>query len=129
MSDASATRMMVSLGLAGALSGLILVGSYQVTAPRIERNRKEALEAAVYRVLPGAVSRSPVVLRDGAAVPVEEADVQPGEVPAWAGRDADGRVLGYAIASEGTGFQDVALYIFPLPNGVIGILHGQLRQR
>ena len=104
--EVSALRMMATLGFAGALSGLVIVGTYELTAPRIERNRAEALERAVYRVLPGAASRSPVVLRDGVATAVEPADLQAGEVPAWAGKDASGALLGYAIPAQGAGFQD-----------------------
>ncbi len=110
--DASALRMMATLGFAGAVSGLVLVGTYEITAPRIARNRAEALERAVYRVLPGAASRSPVALRDGVALPIEEADVQVGEVPAWAGRDASGALIGYAIPAQGGGFQDTISLLY-----------------
>ena len=110
--EASAIRMMATLGFAGALSGLVIVGTYELTLPRIERNRAEALERAVYRVLPGAASRAPVVLRDGVAKAVEPEDLEPGEVPAWAGRDASGALLGYAIPAQGGGFQDTIALLY-----------------
>ncbi len=122
--DASAFRMMATLAFAGGLSGLILVGSYQVTAPRIARNRAEALEKAVYKVLPGATSQAPVVLRQGRALTVSRAEVQSGEVPAWAGRDDAGALIGYAIPASGVGFQDTIslLYGYDASRGrVIGM--------
>jgi Na+-translocating ferredoxin:NAD+ oxidoreductase subunit G len=110
--NASAIRMMATLAFAGAVSGLVLVGTYQVTAPRIARNRAEALEKAVYNVLPGATSQSPVVLRDGSALAITKDDIQDGEVAAWAGRNDAGELVGYAIPAQGVGFQDVVALIY-----------------
>ncbi len=110
--DASAIRMMATLAFAGAMSGLVLVGTYQLTAPRIARNRAEALAKAVYNVLPGATSQAPVVLRDGRALAISKDDIQDGEVAAWAGRDDAGELVGYAIPAQGVGFQDVVALIY-----------------
>ena len=122
--DASAIRMMATLAFAGAFSGLVLVGTYQVTAPRIARNRAEALVKAVYQVLPGATSQSPVVLREGRAMAVSKEDVGADEVPAWAGRDDAGALVGYAIPASGVGFQDVIALLYgfdPARERVIGM--------
>ena len=90
--------MMATLGVAGMCSGLAVVGIFLLTQPRIERNRAEALEAAIFRVLEGARSRVAFVLRgaelvrfesSGGAVPKEEA--------VYAGYDESGSLLGFAI--------------------------------
>jgi electron transport complex protein RnfG len=120
VSDSSA-RLMGTLGLFGALSGVVLVSTFEATAPRIERNRAEALEAAVYRVLPGAAARAPVVLRDGVASLAEPAK---DEVPAWEGRDGDGRLVGYAIPAAGAGFQDTISLLYgydPAGRRIVGM--------
>ena len=46
-------RAMVGIGL---LCGLIIVSVFQLTRPVIERNKAEALQRAIFQVLPGARS-------------------------------------------------------------------------
>ncbi len=101
--------MLATLGIAGMLSGATLVGVYTVTAPRIERNRAEALEKAVYEVLPGAEKREAWVLRDGALVVSEP---ESGEEAVYAGYNADGARVGFAVPTEGGGFQDTIRLIY-----------------
>ena len=49
-------RLAGTLGVAGFLSGLLLVLAYEATLPRIERNRAEALSRAVLEVVPGSTA-------------------------------------------------------------------------
>jgi len=105
--------MLLTLGFAGMLSGATLVGVFNVTGPRIERNRAEALERAVYEVLPDAVSRAPFVVRDGAVVELENPGPGiPDEEAVYAGYDAAGNRIGFAIPAEGAGFQDTIRLIY-----------------
>ena len=111
--EAGPVRMMATLGFAGMASGLALVGIFLVTQPRIERNRAEALEAAVFQVLRGAAERVTLVLRDGALRPLQTSeDAVPGEEAIYAGYDDVGDLLGYAIVAEGPGFQDAIKLIY-----------------
>ena len=111
--EAGPLRMMGTLGLAGMCSGLAIVGIFLVTAPRIERNRAEALEAAIYRVLEGARSRVAYVLRGADLVPFESPDDGlPKEEAVYAGYDDTGALLGFAIPAEGAGFQDTIKLIY-----------------
>lgn len=105
--------MMGTLGAAGFLSGLAIVGIFLATAPLIERNRAEALEAAIYRVLPGAQSRKAFVVREGALTPFESPGGSlPQEEAVYAGYDAEGNALGFAIPAEGPGFQDTIKLLY-----------------
>jgi electron transport complex protein RnfG len=105
--------MMATLGVAGLCSGLAVVSIFLATKPRIERNRAEALEAAIFRVLTGARSRAAFVLKDGELVPFESPG---GELPkqeaAYAGYDEAGQLVGFAIPAEGAGFQDTIKLIY-----------------
>jgi len=117
--------MLFTLGLAGMLSGTALVGIYELTAPRIERNRAEALEAAIHRVLPGTTTNQAYGLVDGALVPLEteEGRLPKGEA-VYEGIDADGRRVGFAIPAEGGGFQDTIKLIYgvdPQRRRVVGM--------
>jgi electron transport complex protein RnfG len=123
--DTVPLRMMSTLGIAGLCSGLAVVGIFLVTKPRIERNRAEALEAAIFRVVEGARSRAAFVLRDAKLVPFESGDgALPQEEAVYAGYDAAGVLIGFAIPAEGAGFQDTIKLIYGVePEGkrVVGM--------
>ena len=105
--------MMVTLGVAGLCSGLAIVGIFLVTQPMIERNRAEALEAAIYRVLEGAKTRVAFVIREGKLARFESPDNSlPKEEAVYAGYDEEGTLLGFAVPAEGPGFQDTIKLLY-----------------
>jgi Na+-translocating ferredoxin:NAD+ oxidoreductase subunit G len=109
--EPSSLRLIGTLTVAGLISGLALVGVYELTLPIIEANNARALEAAVLKVLPGSTGMEPLVLRDGALSPA--ADGGDEDLPTiYLGRDDGGALVGYAIPSQGTGFQDVIKLIY-----------------
>ncbi len=111
--EAGPLRMMVTLGIAGLCSGIAVVGIFLVTKPRIERNRAEALEAAIFRVLEGAKTRVALVLREGELVRYEAEDgAIPKEEAIYAGYDESGALVGHAIPAEGAGFQDTIKLLY-----------------
>jgi electron transport complex protein RnfG len=119
--EAGAIRMMATLGIAGFCSGLAVVAVHLLTQPRIERNRSEALEAAIFHVLDGARTRRAFGLRDGELVAVETAGE--GDV-VYAGYGERGELLGFAIPAEGAGFQDTIKLIYgvePARGRVVGM--------
>jgi len=109
--EPSSLRLVFSLGIAGLLAGLLLVGVFLGTKPRIDQNRAEALQRAIVRVLwpdgdPNEAHRiESRVLRDGRLV-TPEGPLAAGERVAYLGFDAEGQPLGYAIPAAGKGFQD-----------------------
>jgi electron transport complex protein RnfG len=111
--DVPAWRLLVTLGVAGALAGFLLVFVFQVTAPIIERNKAERLAAAVQEVLKGPVRYDTLFVIDDRLT-----DVLPDGVDArsfdqvYRGYDADGQLIGYAMAAGEPGFQDIVRLIF-----------------
>jgi electron transport complex protein RnfG len=104
---------MVTLGVAGLCSGLAIVGIFLVTQPMIERNRAEALEAAIYRVLEGAKTRVAFVIREGKLARFESPDNSlPKEEAVYAGYDEGGALVGFAVPAEGPGFQDTIKLLY-----------------
>jgi len=101
-------RAMVGVGL---LCGLLIVGVFTWTRPAIERNRAEALERAIFRVLPEARSSRSFRLADDAHfVPVagSAAPASAAEGPLFhAGYDEGGNLVGLALEARGMGYQDV----------------------
>jgi electron transport complex protein RnfG len=111
--EAGPVRMMATLGIAGMCSGVALVGIFLVTEPRIERNRAEALEAAIFQVLRGAQSRQAFVLEGTELAAFESSGARlPRQEAVYAGYDEAGRLVGYAIPAEGSGFQDTIKLIY-----------------
>jgi len=97
----------LTLAAAGLAAGLILVGVYLVTLPRIQRNRAEALQRAIFQVLPGAVRTQAFVLDGETLRPHDGPEGQVPDVEAiFAGFAEDDRFVGYAIPADGPGFMD-----------------------
>jgi electron transport complex protein RnfG len=112
--------MVVTLSLAGLLSGLLLVGAYLATRPRILRNQAEALNAAIYRVLPGTVEIRGHGVRDGTLVRVAES----AEQEIYSGHRDDGTLIGYAVPAAGPGFMDTIKLIYgydPARGEIVGM--------
>jgi electron transport complex protein RnfG len=101
-------RALVGVGL---LCGLLIVSVFQLTRPVIERNRAEALQRAIFQVLPGA--RSSATFR---LVGEERFEMLEGESDgaplAYAGYDEDRRLVGLALEAHGMGYQDVIRVLY-----------------
>lgn len=108
--EASPTRLVATMGLAGLLSGVAIVSAYEWTRPQIEANQAIALREAVFQVLPGAVSFERWVDNRGE---LRAADKNlTAEQAIYAGCNARGQLLGFAIPAQGAGFQDTIKLLF-----------------
>jgi len=114
--EPSSVRMIVTLALAGLLSGLVLVAVYEATLPRITRNQAEALRRAVFTVVPGSTTTAALRYENGALTPVESAAPDDPTV-VYGAYDEGGALLGYAIPGEGPGFQDAITLLFGFDPG------------
>jgi electron transport complex protein RnfG len=104
-------RLVLTLAVAGLISGIAIIGIYEATLPTITANKARELREAVFKVLPGVSQMQPLVFRGGTLV----ATAQPAadESAVYGGYDDDGNFVGYAIPGAGPGFQDT-----------IGLLYG-----
>jgi electron transport complex protein RnfG len=112
----SSLRLVLTLAVAGLISGVAIIGIYEGTLPTITANKARELREAVFKVLPGVSQMQPLVFRDGALVATAEPSAD--ESAVYGGYDDDGRFVGYAIPGAGPGFQDT-----------IGLLYGFDAQR
>ncbi|MBU1702564.1 MAG: FMN-binding protein [Candidatus Eisenbacteria bacterium] len=122
-SQVSSLRMIMTLGLAGLFSGLMIVGMYEWTLPRITENQARALRAAVFQVVPGSSTMQKLIVQDGRLIVVGEEEAK-GAAAIYAAYNADAQFLGYAIPHEGSGFQDVIKLIYgynPAEKTVVGL--------
>jgi Na+-translocating ferredoxin:NAD+ oxidoreductase subunit G len=108
--DATPTfAMLRTLGGISLISGLLVVLAYQFTQPIIAENQRVRTEQAVFRVIPGAVSKHDFVVVDGGLVPAGPGVV--GEL-VYAGYDADNQLKGIAITGVGGGYAGPVKVLF-----------------
>jgi electron transport complex protein RnfG len=100
-------RAMVGIGL---LCGLFIVTVYQTTLPAIERNKAEALQRAIFQVLPDARSSATFRLDDDRFTVLGGEDK--GGRLVHAGYDDQDRLVGLALEARGMGYQDVITVIY-----------------
>ncbi len=109
--DVSSARLVITLALAGLISGVAIIGIYEVTLPTITINKARELREAVFKVVPGVSQMQKLVYRDGELIASSE--TKKDEQPIYASYDDEGVFVGYAIPAAGPGFQDT-----------IGLLYG-----
>jgi len=91
-------RMIVVLTVVGLISGALLATVGMLTQERIALNKQREIEAAILEVVPGTES-SLVVFEDE-------------DLTVYAGSDGQGNLLGFAVLTSGTGFQDIITLMF-----------------
>jgi electron transport complex protein RnfG len=102
-------RAMVGVGL---VCGVLIVSVFQLTRPIVERKQAEALQRAIFEVLPNArSSRTFRAAADGSFEALTAAPEADDEL-VYAGYDADGRLVGLAVQAEGMGYQDVIRVLY-----------------
>ncbi|MCG5501156.1 FMN-binding protein [Ectothiorhodospira lacustris] len=106
----SSFRLVGTLGLIALFSGLLVVSVFEFTKPYIEENQRRALEAAVFQVVPGAVSRQDYVLTAEGLFPAAEAPA-PGQ-RVFAAYDAEGSLRGIALQASARGYADVIRVLY-----------------
>lgn len=109
VSPALTRSMLRTLGLVATLSGLLVVLSYRTTLPIIEENKRLAIERALFKVIPGAVSRRDFVITDRG---IEPAQPDLSGTALYAGYDLDGQLKGVALEAAAAGYQDVIRILY-----------------
>lgn len=113
-------RAMVGVGLG---CGVLIVTVFQVTRPIIERNEAEALQRAIFAVLPAA--RTSVTFRraEQGWLAVAEGEGRGGPV-VHAAYDEAQRLVGIAVEARQMGYQDVIRLLYgysPRDEAIVGI--------
>lgn len=111
-------RALVGIGM---LSGLLIAVVYGGTRPVIEKNRAEALERAIFAVLPEASQRTTYALDDAGHF---VADPQAGGERVHAAFNETDRLVGVAIEAAGMGYADTISVLYgysPDKQAIVGI--------
>jgi len=118
-------RLLLTLGGAGALAGLLIVLAYDWTKPRIDAHNAELLGVAIEEVLHSPQRTDTIYLDHGALTEKPSAAEDRSKLERiYKGYGADGRVVGYAISTSEAGFADQVGLIFgydPAEKQVLGL--------
>lgn len=101
--------MLRTLGGVATLSGLLVVLVFKLTLPAIEQNQREAIERAIFHVVPGSVSRVDYVVQGDSLKKAEGGEA--GEL-IYAAYDAKGKLKGIAMQAAQQGYQDVIKMLY-----------------
>ena len=118
----SSLRLVMTLAIAGLVSGVAIIGIYESTLPTITANKARELREAVFKVLPGVSNMQALVYRDGRIVVVPEPEKD--EPVVYGGYDEQGDFVGYAMPGAGPGFQDTIALLYgymPRDKQVVGM--------
>ena len=106
----SSLRLVMTLAIAGLVSGIAIIGIYESTLPTITANKARELREAVFKVLPGVSQMQALVYRNGELVAVDQADKD--EPVIYGGYDERREFVGYAMPAAGPGFQDTIAILY-----------------
>lgn len=111
--DMPSWRLVSTMTVAGALAGLLLVSTYELTLPRIQHHQAETMAAAIQEVLKAPARYDTLYLAGGKLVKrlPPGADEKKTE-KIFLGYDAAGRRVGFAMSATGVGFQDPMTLMF-----------------
>jgi electron transport complex protein RnfG len=107
--DTPSTRIIAVLSIVAMLSGFLVVLTAQLTAPIIEENQRIAIERAVTKVVPGAVTHREYMIDDGELKPSEKGSDNP---IIYAGYDGNGQLLGIAARGGAQGYAGMVYLLY-----------------
>jgi electron transport complex protein RnfG len=101
-------RAMVGIGV---LCALMIVLTFEGTLERIEKNKAEALEKAIFKVVPG-ISKKKAFRLDENNQFLEITDEEKSENIVYAGYNDEGKLKGIALEASGMGFADILRILY-----------------
>lgn len=111
--EVSSFRLLMTLGLAGAMAGALLVFVFLWSQPKILAYRAMVLREAVTEVLKGPDHFESIFLLEGELVTQVPEGVDTLDLDrVFLGYDEAGEPIGFAMEAEGFGFQDIIGLIF-----------------
>lgn len=111
--EVRASSLLTTLGVGGAVAGLLLVIAFGLTLPRIEANRARVLDAAVKEVLKAPERYDTLYVVGKTLVQKPPEGVDPKKLErVYLGYGPGNQRIGFAIVAGAAGFQDVIQLIF-----------------
>lgn len=108
----NSNKMLFAMVGIGLLCALLIVLTYEGTKPAIKKNKAEALERAIFKVVPGIETKQTFQLNERGEVVFVNSDEEVEGPVFHAGYTADGSLKGIAIEASGMGFADVLRILY-----------------
>ena len=104
-------KMLRAMVVIGIISALLIVSAFELTLPRVQRLKAEALEKAIFKVLPGTV-RTQVfgINANGELIEIKNDDTP--ESTYYAGYNENEKLVGYAVDAAGQGYADIIRILY-----------------
>ncbi len=106
----SSFRLVATLAGMAVMSGFLVATTQQLTLEPIMQNRREALENAVFKVLPEATQRRNFRIDETGLQPLPDDALAQANV--FAGYDSQGDLTGVAMEGSARGYQDVVKILY-----------------
>ena len=108
---ANSKKMLLAMVGIGVISAFLIVMSFELTLPRVQRLKAEALEKAIFEVLPGTVRTQAFGIdTEGNLYELKEGDKP--ETALYAGYNKDEKLVGYAVEASGQGYADIISILY-----------------
>lgn len=105
-----AWRLLLTLAIAGGLSGWLVAAVYSITLPRVEQYAAARMNEAIHEVLKAPVRWDTLYLVDDKLTRTRpDGGTRPELSMAYVGYDAAGKRIGVAVTEEEPGFQELML--------------------
>ncbi|PSL01707.1 FMN-binding protein [Cecembia rubra] len=122
-SSQGSKKMLTAMVGIGVFCALLIVLTYEGTKERIERLKAEALEQAVFKVIPG-ISKTRIFELDNDGIFIHSDGKDRSKKLVYAGFGDDGSLKGIAIEASGQGYADVIRILYgynPYTQTVVGM--------
>jgi electron transport complex protein RnfG len=110
-SPASSGKMLQAMVGIGIFCALMIVLTYVGTLPRIEKLRAEALEKAIFKVIPGITKTETYQLNENQSFSLVAGEDEPAQI-VYAGYDENNELVGLAIEASGQGYADILRILY-----------------
>lgn len=105
--------MIRTLGVVATVCGVIIVAAYQSTFDAVARNKRIALERAVFQVIPSARTIEPYIVLPSGGIAAAPRDAAPeGALRFHAAYDAGGALAGIAAEGAARGYADTVRVLY-----------------
>lgn len=115
-------QMLIAMVSIGALCALLIVLTFEGTAPRIAFLKQEALQQAIFKVIPDIQQTKAFYLsKEGKFKVLGEKQKEPNTV--YAGFNEAGKLMGIAIQGNGQGYADIISVLYgynPVSEKIVG---------
>jgi electron transport complex protein RnfG len=121
-STSSSFNMLKAMVGIGLICALLIALTYESTLPIITKNKAEAFEKAIFKVLPDITSKTAFYLdENGDFLRLPEGETADNVV--YAGYDDDKKLVGLAIEGSGQGYADILKILYgydPVTQTIVG---------